>query len=248
MIALLLALACGVRSDDPGPTAATFPHDQAFHQAHGRLWREDSAACQDCHDPLGEAHSSGPPCVSCHPAYPHVDLRPGAAHGAAWLADPTGCVGCHGHGERAPADVLGASCTGCHATFPHPEGWSHGHGAAVRTRGGPQACESCHAETATGAAPCASCHDDAYPHPPGWSAPSAHGAADLTTCASCHSEEGAPSCASCHDAYPHPAGWSPFGHVPVVQGRGEAGCLGCHDTPGPRIPQRCAPACHGASP
>lgn len=247
MIGLLLLawLGCGVRSADPLPTdAAVFPHPDGY-PAHGLDWRRDSGSCLTCHDALGGSPSAGPACTSCHPAYPHLpDMHAGAVHGDAWTEDPAACVVCHGDGRQVVAGAPGSACVGCHATYPHPAGWSHGE--AVRQRGGEAACVTCHAAPDA----CSTCHAG-YPHPPGWAAPEQHGASSAG-CGVCHgppAPDGTPACSSCHDTYPHPAGWAAFGHLPVVQARGEGGCLGCHGaTSGPRIPQGCAPSCHGGQP
>lgn len=254
---LLLLAACGIpREKDPG-VASVFPHPADFGERHGPDALTATAACQQCHA-LDEDRGAAKACRSCH-TYPHeAGWVAGNVHGTVWRMDATTCADCHGaDGTLAAGNVAHATCVACHASYPHPAGWEEGsgHGTGVLARGGDTACESCHGTDGAqiSEATCTSCHA-AYPHAAGWSEGSAHGAAylaDATTCGSCHttaSDSRRVACDTCHDAYPHPDGWAtPAGHVPVVQSRGDAGCLSCHgdaDAVGPSLPVGCAPTCH----
>lgn len=256
VLPLALLFACGIPAEKDAGTAAVFPHPANYADVHGADAIAFTAACQRCHD-LVEDRGSAKACRSCH-TYPHeAGWSAGAQHGAAWRADVTTCADCHGaDGARAPQDVAHAACTSCHPSYPHAEGWGEGtgHGAGVLARGGDVGCQGCHG--ADGAAiaegTCTGCHA-VYPHADGWSAGAVHGAAwlaDSATCGSCHdatADTRRVACSTCHDVYPHAEGWTPTGHVPVVQARGEAGCLACHadaDAVGPSIPVGCAPTCH----
>lgn len=262
---LLGSAGCGrVVEPDPGTREAVFPHPADYAEGpHGTEALADPAACVQCHDPGASpwtSAGSGPSCGSCH-TYPHPGLRPGAAHGPAWLVEPATCAGCHGtSGERAPAEVTRGTCTSCHHTFPHPTGFASTHGAAVRTRAGPEACAGCHGiheATAGDPGACVRCHQPGaeagpYPHPPGFGAPSTHGpVADATCTEGCHAPAWTglgPGCETCHDLYPHAEGFAQGGHIPAVQSRGERACQSCH-APGrptaPTMPVSCAASCHG---
>lgn len=102
--------------------------------------------------------------------YPHSDsFKKTSSHGIQYQKDSFVCAKCHG------ADFSGGNakvaCSSCHASFPHPNGWSklptHGQGFTGSTETQKKQCLSCHAKdngTQNIHIPqCVSCHK-AYPH------------------------------------------------------------------------------------
>lgn len=263
LLAMILAACTGTNVVSPGGVLP-FPHasDIQTGPAHGPLALEFGAgACNTCHDQAG---SAARPCSSCHDNYPHPDgWLAGAVHGAGLTgaAGPSAvepCMSCHGD----PLLIAGTerSCTSCHASYPHVEGWKEAgkHGIFASLRGSAAAtCGSCHGASLEGAgeAPaCNSCHVG-YPHPAGWAAPEQHAVAwalPESTCATCHGEGGTGgtanvACSQCHVAMPHAADWAST-HIPAAGLSGELVCVACHDagsgTPA-AMPASCADRCHG---
>lgn len=265
MTALWLLLGCSLRPAAEAVGSVPFPHpaNVAEPAVHGPLAVEVGAgACNTCHD---EAGSAARPCASCHPAYPHA---PGwlssATHGAGLTGEGgpgarATCDACHALADSVAATT--AACTGCHASYPHPAGWTDAgqHGSFALARGSVvAACGSCHGSALEGAgdaAACTGCHPT-YPHGTAWIA-AEHGAtflADQTACASCHGADGTGgtagvSCTQCHLDVPHPAGWS-TGHLALANVAGARSCATCHDEgEGPAgMPAACGDGCHAVTP
>jgi hypothetical protein len=260
LLLMLFIAACG---HPTGPEAtdpsALFPHpDNYLTAGHGQDAADLGSTCHTCHAAREGTPSAGPPCASCHLAYPHGErMHDGGVHSKLWAAVPGACTDCHGDdGRERPTTHRPGACIDCHSTFPHAPGWRSPtvHGTAMLERGGAQACTNCHtAGDASDPGNCSTCHA-AFPHTEGWLSRRAHGQAyrdDTAACSGCHSgtdPAGTPSCARCHDTYPHPETWR-SSHVPAVQTRGAKACQTCHSAGyprGPVIPVSCSDGCHGA--
>ena len=164
------------------------------------------------------------------------------AHGR-WVTDngSDGCVECHG--QDLAGGWSGVSCTQCHETYPHPEGFdsptAHGH---EFLEVGPGSCATyCHGQDWTGGdsgVSCFQCHGT-FPHSEDWSDISQHGVhvdknGGPDTCAThCHGEDlgGADSgvsCTQCHKNYPHVPDWKNQ-HDDYIGENGFRGCATeCH--------------------
>ncbi|MBI4238424.1 MAG: hypothetical protein HY696_08410 [Deltaproteobacteria bacterium] len=198
--------------------------------------------CRMCHGAALDGGHAQQSCMTCHPGYPHASgwVAPKGAsqqHAAQIQVGGLGSCGtvkCHGENlQVSPGVTAGPSCSKCHETLPHPEGWASGlvHGPSALTDidsckachgsqlnvalGGKPSCEGCHASYLA--------HDSAGIAAPGWGQFSGHGAtlmamaskadryAKITECQLCHGvKEDAigvtkKTCASasCHASYPH---------------------------------------------
>jgi hypothetical protein len=194
------------RPETNAPTCASchegYPHEEGWlaGTAHGvgLIGETGAAALQVCGDCHGKAELTAPSCTTCHDSYPHPEgWELAGQHGAYTLARGSAvaaCGGCHGaalEGVTDP-DRASPSCTSCHATWPHPEGWAavEGHGATSAAQ--LPDCYACHGEGGTGgivALACSRCHD-AFPHADGWT--QGHLA--------WVNARGDQACLSCHDA------------------------------------------------
>ena len=268
IILFWLGLAACTAGPSGGSTAGglvTFPHAEGFKAGalHGKEAIAVGAdACDTCHRLDG---SAAPTCASCHDAYPHPDgWLAGAVHGKGLTGD-TGpvarepCMKCHDLPGLAATDDH--ACTGCHASYPHVEGWElvGQHGTFMLARGSAgAACGACHGADLAGtteAPSCTKCHVD-YPHVQGWEDPTVHGAAGLLRmddCLACHGDLGAGgttgvACARCHPSFPHPADWAKT-HPGTVATVGEGPCSACHEAGfgPPTMIARCAKTCHGGA-
>lgn len=264
----------GLTACSGGPTVpvtsgglVAFPHAEGFKAGtlHGKEALDVGvAACETCHREDGTAAAT---CASCHAGYPHTDgWLAGAVHGQGLTGDegPAArvlCMECHG-GETGLVATTERSCTSCHASYPHPEGWADvgQHGLFALARGSaPAACGSCHGADLTGtptAPSCTTCHTD-YPHVEGWSDAAVHSVsalADMSSCEGCHGVLGTGgsagvACARCHASFPHPTDWAKT-HLGTVAKVGEAACASCHEAGfGPdTMIAPCGASCHGSSP
>jgi hypothetical protein len=168
--------------------------------------------------------------------------------------DATSCQRCHA--KDFSGGTAQVSCTKCHATYPHPTGWTtkgdaQFHGSALKANAyADTACQHCHGvklDGGTSGVSCATCHSS-YPHQAGWQTPGSatfHGAAlkavnyNAAACQSCHGSDFAGgtsgvACATCHANYPHPAGWATPGgntsHGVALKSASwaDASCQACH--------------------
>ncbi|MBK9033288.1 MAG: CxxxxCH/CxxCH domain-containing protein [Myxococcales bacterium] len=216
--------ACHGGAGDPSPprdvsgNLATTARGVGAHRSHLRssTWRAP-IACTECHRVPATILAAG------HFDTPlPAELRFGAtarADGASPSFDGARCADAYCHGATllpggsnhtptwTTVDGSQAACGTCHGL---PPGGAHpAVGAPV-----PQACGMCHAAVVSlaGGFVAPALHLDgvvetASPHPGGWAAPSAHGAAandgGLAACQACHGADlrggmSAVSCTSCH--------------------------------------------------
>lgn len=220
----------------------TYPHPPGWVNASSPNFHGETLAgvnynlnlCNSCHGNQFDGGTSGVSCRSCHATYPHLAgwVNPTAAefHGKALAAqnyDATACQACHG--AQYDGGTSGVSCKGCHATYPHPQGWVNAsspsfHGETLAgTNYDLNLCSSCHGsqfDGGTSGVSCRTCHAT-YPHLADWMNPAAaafHGKAlaaqnyDATACQACHGAQydggsSGVSCKGCHASYPHPQNW-----------------------------------------
>jgi Zn finger protein HypA/HybF involved in hydrogenase expression len=88
-----------------------------------------------------------------------------------------------------------------------------------------------------------------YPHPGGWAAPHAHGAAyvaatDKSTCLNCHDSNNkntvATRCDTCHSAFPHPERFARGKNHGPIASTFEGKCLNCHQNYTQNLPKHSA--------
>jgi len=175
--------------------------------------------------------------------FPHADgYDAPELHGVAALGSQGGtCERCH-----AEAGEVTPTCTTCHETYPHPEGWIAGavHGEGTWGAGGSvRECNACHEYSGLQTAvdlPCDGCHAS-FPHGMSWEISHDTYTRDrgsaVAVCGPCHGEDLAGgsvdiSCTECHADYPHAADWaSPEAHG-VAALADSTSCLACHSTDG----------------
>jgi hypothetical protein len=183
--------------------------------------------CESCHQPHGGLGAQIEParCVECHD---NVSTQ----HATAGKTDAEICTTCHQH-QHERADVARATCQKCHArTEPiiSETALFAGHDAC-------SACHQPHAETASAATPCRTCHQAinvlgggrVQSHATCSSCHDAHDVKSAITkaCVSCHTERhtnhpqatNREVCSTCHD--PHP---------PSSQVSPARACSNCHHT------------------
>ncbi|OGR02108.1 MAG: hypothetical protein A2284_11785 [Deltaproteobacteria bacterium RIFOXYA12_FULL_61_11] len=189
--------------------------------------------------PAGDASSAA------SAIFPHPDGFGAGAHGLVLRGEAGALETCRTcHGEDLDGGWAGTSCTSCHRTYPHTQGWiDRGrHGSFVRDNGSLLCTAACHDQdplVAGTAGRCTGCHSD-YPHTQGWSLASQHGPAatePTARCVACHGATGGRTgdCADCHADYPHLKGWA----EPAVHGAAaRAGDRGTG----------CSNSCHGEDP
>lgn len=205
------------------------------------------------HDPHLDKPSIKGQCVTCHSGAVAVE-------GTDPLFPPMSkCLSCHEHREQFDRGI----CTNCHqpndlrqlvpASFLRHDGaWTKRHGQEARAK--PQACETCHAQTA-----CDSCHDATRPTSPAQRNPEAierelvhrfdwlsrhslEADSQPGSCVTCHAKT---ECDACHVTRgvspsragaegPHPAQWA-SGQGAARNSHGLAArrnigsCAACHD-------------------
>lgn len=174
--------------------------------------------------------------------------------------DATACLACHKEIESVSGGA--PSCRSCHKNFPHTEpGVTFETHSDYILKNGKAACATqCHGTDLKGGlsgVACTQCHGG-YPHPDGWSMPSAHGPSAVGTlknnCAGCHGEDwnggkSKVSCLSCHKgSFPHPGGWAtPEQHGAFVSKNGTGKCATqCHGVQldGGLSGKSCKDGCH----
>jgi len=88
------------------------------------------------------------------------------------------CTGCHG--AALDGGEAGIACRDCHATFPHPQGWT--------TLSSPQFHGITIAAANWQLGSCRACHGEDY-----------HGGSSGSSCYTCHTDENGPeACHTCH--------------------------------------------------
>lgn len=231
--------ACGT-CHDPGGTAKacvecheSYPHPEGFivGATHGAgTWGEggDRSTCDACHADPGLWAGQNLPCTACHETWPHPEgwgAQAGhglyvTARGGSVSDSPVPAAACGScHGADLAGGSSGVSCTACHSTWPHADGWvsadsgqAGDHAAAFQT-------------SAELAAECAACHGSAW-----------------------EGGSSGVACSQCHQGFPHAEGWD-RGHIPLSVQVGEGPCLACHDAgEGPAgMIASCGGACHGGA-
>ncbi len=213
---------------------ALYPHEAGwmqagnaqFHGAFAKSVNYDLTACKSCHGAEFQGGEGKQSCNTCHASYPHKSgwLNPqNSQYHGAYLAERSfkldECKACHG------ATLQGgdgkASCTTCHASYPHETSFKYEktsaqfHGVQLKAEGYDlSACSACHGADFTGGtakASCFRCHDS-YPHNAAWLNPvdatshlgylRGHGH-DLQSCQACHGADylggsSGKSCTLCH--------------------------------------------------
>lgn len=238
----------------------TYPHAESWISGlvHGPVAKADINPCRNCHGAgLDEAPDGSETCASCHPSLIRHETGGGTGwggfegHGAYALTNgKQECQKCHGSDLKGGV-LVNPSCTACHASYPHDEGWSQAktHGAFVEKNGTSGCATSrCHGEGlqpvpgVTQGPGCTACHED-YPHGADWKGGLVHGTEaleNLDECRSCHGQdldrapEGSGSCKDCHASYgKHESaggdGWKIFdGHGNFTLQNGKLECQKCH--------------------
>jgi hypothetical protein len=188
------ALECGRCHQDlqrfRGQPSGFLVHGADFAREHGKMARQASRACAQCHDQTycAECHQAGTALARPSILWPEKVDR-GFIHRGDWesrhmieaRAEPQSCYRCHGQ----------RSCRACHALA--------GVAAPVSTssQGG----------------------ITRHYHPTGWQTPGSaqfHGTQarrEIGRCASCHDRGGLSNCVGCHKVggvggNPHPVGWN----------------------------------------
>jgi hypothetical protein len=226
---------CHTALVEAGMAKAPVPPMSACTSCHNHATDYALAKCQPCHVDLKR-----------YPLKPVSDFKHAAdflrTHGQMAKTDAATCANCH---EQT-------SCAECHAATTRPVKpdiqWPEKVGAAFIHRGDyvsrhtidanadPASCRRCH-----GSAFCQACHNEQGvlpntanardPHPPGWAAPSAHGAAarqNIVSCAACHDQGAQAICVGCHrNINPHPPGWDKR-HNKTTDVAGNSMCRVCH--------------------
>jgi hypothetical protein len=195
------------------PTGAEWT-PPSIHGAHAKAFpnppTDGFLNCRQCHGPTFTA-IEGKCAGACHTP-PHADDWRGTGeftHQNTDQANAPACEPCHSRGQNSPITL----------TNPAPAG----------TQAGCFNSTLCHGAVANGV----------NPHPAGWSAASAHGAAAVRTtpakpfaglinCNDCHGPRFSMTCAGeCH-RYAHPNSWR-GGHRSILQAQGVLqGCAVCH--------------------
>ncbi|KAA3618893.1 MAG: hypothetical protein DWQ05_05860 [Calditrichaeota bacterium] len=246
---------------------ADFPHPQGWELSSGDnshttflIANEfDYTSCKKCHGQDFQGGATGISCNKCHEGFPHLPEWSGTGtegHGSFLKIkdyDMDSCRGCHG--EDLTGGPSGISCTKCHTTFPHPQGWELDSGVNSHTtflqanNFDYSSCKNCHGEDFTGGSSgisCNKCHDG-FPHLDSWVAagPDGHNTFlknkdyDMESCKSCHGADlkggtSGISCSQCHGDFPHPDGWElksdPNSHTFFLINNGfdYTSCQKCH--------------------
>ncbi len=153
-----------------------------------------------------------PVAVPTHPAG-WMDSRSPNFHGKVLLLDSSltlrSCQSCHGIDFRGGKSGIGCYGTGCHISFPHPEGFAnpgaatfHGRFLQQKLKYDLSTCQHCHGERFDGGDSKVSCYRSGchriYPHPEGFADKTRaafHGVYiaevigwDIRLCRSCHGQ------------------------------------------------------------
>jgi nitrate/TMAO reductase-like tetraheme cytochrome c subunit len=198
-----------------------------------------AATCLECHDPSREVtlqedsilidHAThaqeNDSCISCHRYVTHPP--PGSDPALVFMEQ---CFACHG--LSASADAPG-ECDLCHGASFDPDpashrtpSWQEDHGRTIDGDRGQ--CLMCHAEQ-----DCEACHGIEMPHPEEWTDGATRhsnvSTADRAVCVRCH-EQDPDFCTVCHhEDYSAASGTWVSQHTSVVEERGAAFCVECHE-------------------
>ncbi|HOT96691.1 MAG TPA: hypothetical protein PLG50_00540 [bacterium] len=173
---------------------ASYPHRDSWAEGSGstshgawlavRSFKLDE--CKACHGATLQGGDGKQACTACHTAYPHetafkYEKSSSQFHGVQLKSQGynlSGCSGCHGADFQG--GIAKASCTKCHASYPHSADWTHPAGAASHVA---WLRKDEHDLT-----PCKSCHGADY-----------LGGTSGKSCTLCHTGIGGPeNCTLCH--------------------------------------------------
>jgi hypothetical protein len=245
----------------------SYPHSPtwaSYENGHGERIQQDldgnTTECKQCHGEALDRTIEGKNCFSCHPVYPHEELKDGSDEGHTFTLSHTNeeCGLCHGEDLKGGARNNPA-CDSCHESYPHSEGWNDqdAHGSYVLNHN-KEGCslKSCHGNTFEGNKPkiasCQDCHQ--YPHlEKNWATGSTPAHATLfinhvqegkeDECSGCHGENfdrllGEGSCLTCHEnGLTHLSGWDTgnehgiYFSTSSVSTTADINCWNCHGAP-----------------
>jgi hypothetical protein len=216
---------CHKSLPEPGATRDWSPPMETCTSCHHHQKEVAEARCQPCHVslrrfPLKPIEALAGFSHDRNFVREHRDLAKNSAATCAQCHDQTYCATCHANATvpmrpeiRFPERV--------EANFIHRSDYVSRH--MIEAAADPASCKKCH-----GSFFCESCHqeqgvarkslnvDPRNPHPPGWTARTAHGRAarqNIVSCSACHDQGAASVCVACHRSggiggNPHPPGYT----------------------------------------
>jgi hypothetical protein len=235
-------LVCHQALPQPGQKEKIVPPMAACTSCHKHETDVAEARCRPCHATLKEY---GLKPLEQFTEFSHAPNFVNRGHGPLAQAQAETCAACHDQ----------TYCAQCHATATQPlrpsiqfpenvtSNFIHRGNYVSRhhldAERDPASCKKCH-----GSEFCNSCHTEHLqvpqslerrsPHPAGWTARNAHGAAarqNIVTCSGCHDQGATAICVACHQpggvgGNPHPAGWSSRHSLSDVSKN--VACRACH--------------------